>query len=369
MARAEAVVDLAAIRHNCRALRQRLSSRALLCAVVKADGYGHGAAQAAEAALAGGARYLAVATAQEAVALRQAGFQGVPILVMGPLDRGELRLALAVEAEVVVWREWMVEEVAAAGGGAIHVKFDSGMGRLGSSDREGLLSLLASARERQGVVVRGLMSHLATAGERDGGEYMARQVAEFGRFVAAAKGLVPEAIAHIANSGGLLSDPSSHFEMARCGVALYGLDPFGEDAAARDLAPALSLRSYVADVRRIAAGRSVGYGRRFIASRDTHIAVIPVGYGDGFHRALSGKAEVLIGGRRYRQVGTISMDTITVDLGPDPAALRLRGEEAVLIGSQGEERITAEEVAALAHTINYEVTCGLTARVPRRFTP
>lgn len=366
MARAEAVVDLAAVRHNCRLLRQRLSARALLCAVVKADGYGHGAVGVARAALASGARYLAVATAGEAVELRQAGFQGVPILVLGPLTQAELRLALAVEAEVVVWRPWMVEEVAAAGGGRIHVKFDSGMGRLGSADANGLLSLIAAATALPGVEVVGVMSHLATAGDRDGSGFLKQQIEEFARFASAAKGLVPRAVAHLANSGALLQDPNSHFEMARCGIALYGLDPFNEDPFQHGLSPALTLRTYVADVRLIKAGRSVGYSRRFIAPHDTYIGILPIGYGDGLHRLLSGRAAALIGGRRYPQVGTISMDTITVDLGRDPAALALRGEEAVLIGAQGEERITAEEVAQRAETINYEVTCALTPRVPRR---
>ena len=170
---------------------------------------------------------------------------------------------------------------------------------------------------------------------------------------------------HAANSAAVLRDPEAQFDMVRCGIAVYGMDPFGEDPSARDLEPALELSSYVAEVKLCRAGESAGYGRRFIAEHDTHLGVLPIGYGDGWRRGLSNNAEVLIGGRRYPLVGTVSMDNITVDLGADPGAQRLRGEQAILMGVQGSERITAEEVARRLDTINYEVTCALTPRVPR----
>jgi alanine racemase len=151
----------------------------------------------------------------------------------------------------------------------------------------------------------------------------------------------------------------------RCGIAVYGMDPFGEDPSASRLEPALELSSYVADVKAFRMGESAGYGRRFVAERDTHLGVLPIGYGDGWRRGLSNNGEVLIGERRYPLVGTVSMDNITVDLGADPDAERLRGEQAILLGSQGSERITAEQVARRLDTINYEVTCGLTPRVSR----
>src|SRR5207249_3669554 len=151
------------------------------------------------------------------------------------------------------------------------------------------------------------------------------------------------------------------------GIAIYGMDPFGEDPSTRALEPALELSSYVAEVKRCAAGESAGYGRRFIAERDTNLGVLPIGYGDGWRRGLSDNADVLIAGRRYPLVGTVSMDNITVDLGSDAGAERLRGEPAILIGRQGEERITAEEVARRLGTINYEVTCALTPRVIRAY--
>ena len=165
--------------------------------------------------------------------------------------------------------------------------------------------------------------------------------------------------------GGVLRDRAAHFDMVRCGIAVYGMDPFGEDPSARALRPALELTSYLAEVKLCRAGESAGYGRRFVADHDTYLGVLPIGYGDGWRRALSNNAEVLVAGRRHPLVGTVSMDNITIELGADERALRLRGESATLIGVQGGERITAEDVARRLGTINYEVTCALTPRVPR----
>jgi alanine racemase len=163
----------------------------------------------------------------------------------------------------------------------------------------------------------------------------------------------------------VLRDARAHFDMVRCGIAIYGMDPFGEDPAARALEPALELSSYVAEVKRCGAGESAGYGRRFVAEHDTYLGVLPIGYGDGWRRGLSNNGDVLVAGARRPLVGTVSMDNITVDLGPDPAARELRGAPAILIGAQGSERITAEEVARRLDTIDYEVTCALTPRVER----
>jgi alanine racemase len=173
----------------------------------------------------------------------------------------------------------------------------------------------------------------------------------------------PQAVVHAANSAGTLRDAAAHFDMVRCGVAIYGLDPFQEDPAARGLEPALTLESYVASIRRFEPGTSAGYGRTWTAPEPTWVGVLPIGYGDGWRRGLSNNARVLIAGRPLPLVGTVSMDNVTVDLGPDTNA-RV-GDPAVLIGAQGRERILAEEVARALGTINYEVTCGLTARVRR----
>jgi alanine racemase len=363
--RAQASVNVAAIERNCSRLRSELRAGAELCAVVKADGYGHGAAASAQAALAGGASWLAVAGAQEARELREAGVSAAPILVMGALALSEVADALAADADVVVWSERYVRAVAEAGGGRVHVKLDSGMGRLGTRD-SGLASrVFALARDTRGVQPVGLMTHFATADDLDDGGFFARQLHTFAGWARELKLAHPELIVHAANSAAMLRDADAQFDMARCGIAVYGMDPFGVDPAERALQPALALSSYVAEVKLCRAGESAGYGRRFVAERDTYLGVLPIGYGDGWRRGLSNNADALIAGRRYPLVGTVSMDNVTIDLGADAGAERLRGEPATLIGIDGEQRITAEEVAQRLDTINYEVTCGLTARVAR----
>jgi alanine racemase len=365
LTRAQARVNVAAIERNCARLCRELRPGTGLCAVVKADGYGHGVEQSARAALAGGASWLAVASAEEARALREAGLREVRVLVMGALSLDELAEALRADADVVVWREEYLATVLAAGGGRVHVKFDSGMGRLGTRDHAEATRVVEAARREPGLELVGVMTHFATADDlKDEGFFM-RQLASFAGWARAMKATQPELIAHAANSAATLRDRDAQFDMVRCGIGVYGMDPFGRDPAVRGLEPALELSSYVAEVKLCAAGESSGYGRRFTAERDTYLGVLPIGYGDGWRRALSNNADVLVDGRRYPLVGTVSMDNITVDLGGDPAAQALRGERAILIGFQGTERITAEEVARRLETINYEVTCALTPRVGR----
>jgi alanine racemase len=211
----------------------------------------------------------------------------------------------------------------------------------------------------------GVMTHFATADELKDDGFFASQLATFTRWARAIKEQQPEIIVHAANSAATMRDPEAQFDMVRCGIAIYGMDPFGRDPAARALEPALELSSYVAEAKLCRAGESAGYGRQFVADGDTFIGVLPIGYGDGWRRGLSNNADVLIGGHRHPLVGTVSMDSITVDLGPEGDPESLRGERAILIGIQGSERITAEEVARRLETINYEITCALTPRVPR----
>lgn len=369
-ARAVAYVDTGAIAHNCSRLLAELDGAAL-CAVVKADGYGHGAVTCARAALGAGAGWLAVATVTEAQELREAGIEA-PVLVMGALaGREEIEQAIELQADIVVWRERSVALAAEAaarmsGIARVHVKLDTGMGRLGTRDRDEATRVAKAAHAHPGVQLAGVMTHFATADIPDDDGFFARQLDRFAAWAEQVRSAHPEVIAHAANSAALLRDPGrARLDMARCGIAVYGMDPFNADPDAHDLRPALELRSYVAEVKRCRVGESTGYGRRYIAPRDTHLGVLPIGYGDGFRRALSGNADVLIDGARLPLVGTVSMDNVTVDLGPDPGALELRGAEAVLIGSSGAERITAEELAGRMGTINYEITCGLSARVPR----
>jgi alanine racemase len=340
--RAVATINLGAIERNCARLPKPL------CAVVKADAYGHG--PVAEAALAGGAQWLAVAAAEEARALREHGVDA-PILVMGALTGEELRVAVEADAEVVAW----TDEVADAAP-RIHVKLDTGMGRLGTKDRE--LALRLAARPN----VTGLMTHFATADDPSDDLFEA-QLAAFADFVDAVGR--DDLTVHAANSAAALREPASHFDLVRCGVAIYGMDPFGEDPSRQELEPALSLRSWVAAVRRFEGGDSAGYGRRWTAAEPTWVATVPIGYGDGWRRGLSNNCDVLVRGRRHPVVGTVSMDNVTVSLGPETDVAV--GDEVVLIGAQGDERILAEEVARRLDTINYEVTCALTPRVRRDY--
>ena len=363
--RVQALVNLATIERNCARLRTALRDQGMLCAVVKANGYGHGAVQSAKAALAGGARWLAVVGAQELQELREAGLEHARVLVMGALTSAELAQTLAADGDVVIWNERYLREVAAAGGGRVHVKLDSGMGRLGTRDPAQASAVAEAAARMEGIELCGAMTHFATADDLEDGGFFSSQLSTFSAWAQQIKSRWPGVLVHAANSAATLRDPAAQFDMVRCGIAIYGMDPYGSDPATRGLEPALELSSYLADIKHFALGESTGYGRTFVAKRDTTIGLLPIGYGDGWRRALSNNADVLIAGRRYPLVGTVSMDSVTVDLGPRADAAALRGESAVLIGMQGGERITAEDVAARLGTIDYEITCGLTPRVPR----
>ncbi len=315
-------IDLGAVRRNAEALR-RAAGGAELWAVVKADGYGHGAVDVARAALAGGASALAVATLAEALPLREA-LRDTRILVMGPVE------------EVAAAREADLELVSVDGriheGIRTHLKLDSGMGRWGLSE------LPSPTRE-----VVGVMSHLASA---DSDPAFTRTQIE--RFREATDGL--GLTRHLANSAGTLGYPEARFDAVRCGIALYGISPSGADPAADGLEPALRWESSGALVKRLEPGESTGYGRRFVATEPTWIGVVPVGYADGFRRDLSG-TEVVVEGRRRRVVGTVSMDAIAVELDGELAA----GSPVTLVG----DGVRVEEHAAVAGPIGYEIATGL----------
>jgi alanine racemase len=289
--------------------------------------------------------------------LREAGI-GERVLVMGALDPEELRVALAADADVVAWTDELLDSLPA--GARVHVKLDSGMGRLGTRDA----ALATRLAERAGERLAGLMTHFATADE-PGDSFLDEQLGRFREWVAPLRERFPDAVVHAANSAAILRDPATHFDMVRPGVALYGMDPFNEDPAAHGLEPALELVTKVMAVKDAAPGESAGYGRRFVAAQPTQLATLPIGYGDGWRRALTNDADVLVGGRRFPLVGTVSMDNIAIDLGLDSGVEV--GDEAVLIGAQEPERILAEEVARRLGTINYEVTCALTSRVVRTY--
>jgi len=327
MHRSEVTVDLGAIRRNAATLLRALGG-AELWAVVKANGYGHGALDAARAALAGGASALCVVTVPEALALRRE-FAEARILVLGPHADGEVARAREARLELVVSGGEIPSGV------PVHLELDSGMGRYG----------LAELPEPP-VDVVGLMTHLATA---DSDPAFAEL--QLGCFRAATEQYA-HLTRHAANSAAALRLPEARFDAARCGVALYGLSPFGADPAADGLEPALRWESYLAQVKRLHPGESTGYGRRFVADTPTWIGLVPVGYGDGFRRDMSG-TEVLVAGERRRVVGTVSMDSFAVELDRELPV----GTPVVLLG----DGILAEEHARVASTINYEIVCGVSS--------
>jgi alanine racemase len=364
--RAAALIDTRAVERNSAELAGRLAEGTELCAVVKAEGYGHGAALSAAAALRGGASRLGVAAAAEAEELRL-HFAETPLLVLGALTGEELRTALEADADIALWRPDFRELCSRLGGERgvpvrVHVKHDSGMGRLGERHPEAVVELARACAEDPNLELAGIWTHFATADETED-EFFGEQLAAFTEVAELVRGIQPGVTVHAANSAATLREAASHFDMVRCGIAIYGLDPFHRDPTEHRLEPALELRSYVADVKLFESGASAGYGRTWRAPEKTCVGVLPIGYGDGVRRALSNNGEVLVRGRRHPIVGTVSMDNITVDLGPETDVEP--GDEAVLIGAQGSERIYAEEIAARLDTINYEVTTGLAARVRR----
>lgn len=326
MHRSELTIDLGAVRHNVRTLLAALEG-AELWAVVKADGYGHGAADVAGAALGAGAKGLCVATVAEALALRH-DFPATRIVVMSPAES---------EREVADARAASLELVVSGGeipsGVRVHLKLDTGMGRWGLSELP-----------MPPVEVVGLMSHLATA-DTDSA-FAGWQIERFREATRAYSHLTR----HIANSAAALRYPAARFDAARCGIALYGLSPFGTDPAEDGLAPVLEWASHLAQVRLLPAGYSTGYGRRFVAERPTWIGIVPVGYADGFRRDLTG-TEVRVGGQPCRVVGTVSMDSFAVEL----AAEQPVGTPVDILGSG----VLAERHAETAGTITYELVCGI----------
>lgn len=362
--RSVAEVDLDAIAHNARVLA-RAAGGARLMAVVKADGYGHGAVRVAQAALAGGAESLAVATVVEAEELRAEEIRA-PILIMGPLRSGEVKQAASVGAAITAWTPEAVRR-ASDHGVPIHLKIDSGMGRLGARSED--MGRLVEAAEAGDAPVAGVMSHFATADERegDGARFFREQLLRFRSIRADLAPRFPQADFHVANSAATLREPGAAFDLVRCGIALYGCSPYGGDPFEHDLRPAMSLTSYLGSIKTVRSRDSVGYGRTFRASRGTRIGLVPVGYADGVSRSLGNAGEVLVGGRRVPIVGNVSMDQITVDLGPESADDV--GDDVVIIGEQGGQRILVEEVARMRSTINYEVVCGVGSRVARSYLP
>ena len=359
-------VDLDAIRHNVEVV-SAAAEPAALWANVKADGYGHGAVAVAGAAMRGGATGLCVALVQEGVELRDAGFD-CPILVLSEQPPAQLVSAVDAGLELTVYSHAQLEAIAAAGGRnhPVHLKIDTGMRRVGAAAQEAL-GLAAAIASSDAVRLAGVCTHLAVADEPED-PFTAAQIELFDDVLTAltVAGHHP-ALVHAANSAATLAFPESRFNLVRPGIAIYGISPGAAlDALAAALRPALSLRARVSHVKQVRAGDRISYGLRHRFEGITNVATLPLGYADGVPRRLfAAGGEVLIGGRRRPIVGVVTMDQLMVDCGLDAVAL---GDEAVLIGVQGDEAISAVEWADRLDTISYEVLCGISPRIDRRYS-
>lgn len=360
-------VDLSAISTNVRALSVHVAP-ARLCAVVKAEGYGHGAEEVGRAALDAGAAWLAVALPEEGRALREAGIDA-PILLLSEPDPGSFPEVLAAGLRPTVYTIAGVRACAAAAktvpaACGVHLKVNTGMNRVGAEPSE-IIELVRAVRTEPSLRLEGLWTHCAVADEPDNA-FTALQVERFEKVLAelhAAGVEIP--LVHVANSAAAIAHRESRYDMVRCGIAVYGIAPSPALEGIVDLEPAMSVRAEVSFVKRVQAGESISYGLSHRFERDTTVATVPLGYADGVPRRLyECHGEVLMGGRRRSVVGAVTMDQFMVDVGDTPVE---PGDEVVLIGQQGGEEITSQEWASWLGTIGYEVVCGFGRRLPRRY--
>lgn len=367
MSRAVAVVDLGAITHNVATLGTVTATPVM--AVVKADGYGHGAVPVARAALAGGAAMLGVAYPSEATALRAAGIDA-PLLAWLWAPDEDVRPALTAGVAMGVSSLPQLTRVLAAGvaGAVIHLKVDTGLGRggAGPADWETLCRHVAAAERDGAVRVEGVMSHLGSSeviGDASIGEQ--RAVFEEALAIARSAGLDPR-YRHLANTAAALGTPDTRYDLVRCGIGVYGLDPLDEVGlrARHGLRPAMSLRATVALTKRVPAGHGVSYGFTYRTTAGTTLALIPIGYADGVPRAASSRAEVAVNGRRYRIAGRVAMDQVVIDVGDDVVTA---GDEVTLFGDGRDGAPTAADWALACDTIDYEIVTRIGARVPRTY--
>lgn len=359
-------VDLDAVAHNVRTLKALTPRGCLFMAVVKADGYGHGAVPVAREALQAGADCLGVATVEEAVELRAAGITAQVHLLSQPPASAVSLVAQHNIVPALFTLDFARALGAAAAGRTVpfHLKVDTGMNRIGVR-AEDAWDLARALREVPGITLGGVFTHFATA-DTPGDQGFARQAE---RFEAALLRLRAEGIGtgvvHAANSAATILHPRTHHDMVRCGIAIYGLHPSEATRQRVGLAPSMSVKARISRVKRIDTGGGVSYGFTYCASAPTAIATLPLGYADGVHRAGSNRMHVIIGGSPCRQVGRVCMDQFMVEV---PPGLEVRaGDVAVLVGVQGDARILMDELASAAGTINYETACAFALRMPRRY--
>ncbi|HUI31849.1 MAG TPA: alanine racemase [Candidatus Acidoferrales bacterium] len=360
-----AEVDLSAIRYNIKQVVRKVGNVRVL-GVMKANAYGHGIVEASKAALESGASYLGVALAEEGIELRR--HTGAPILVFSPpFDESfEDYVGFDLEATITsVDSARALNSVSKVAGKKtkVQIKIDTGMGRIGFFPEVAVEAIRAIA-DLDSLSIAGIYSHFATSDESNK-EFARHQLSAFKNIVTAAKDIGLDCIFHIANSGAIMDIPGSYFDMVRPGIMTYGYYPSLETSESIDIKPALSLKSNVVQIKTFKGGMSVSYGRKYFTKGPTRIAVVPIGYGDGFTRLLSGKASVLINGKMYRIVGTITMDHLMVDLENDPKVQV--GDGVTLIGKDCGLGISAWDIASKLGTIPYEVLCMINNRVPRLY--
>lgn len=347
-------IDLTAVRHNVATLAEVMRP-AQLCAVVKADGYGHGDVPVAEAALDAGATWLAVALVEEGVRLREAGVTA-PILLLSEPPEVDVGVIVRWDLTPTVYRIGFMEKLSHAGGVRIQIKVDTGMHRVGAQPSE--MPALFTGAASAGLEVEAVWTHFAVSEEDPG--FTQEQV---DRFDAATRPFDPPMV-HLANTAGGVLFPQARRDMVRTGIGIYGIHPGPATTDHIDLRPAMRITSKVAFVQRLPAGSRPSYGRRRELAEESTVVTVPIGYADGVPRSLSEYGEVLIRGKRCALAGTVTMDQIVVDLGDAQVEV---GDEVVLIGRQGSEQITAEEWSNMTGTIAYEIVCQIGPRLPRRY--
>lgn len=357
-------IDLSAIEKNVQYFSELSTAQVMV--VVKANAYGHGSCEVAKAALRGGASWLAVARVEEVHQLRQAGIDA-PTLILGHTPRQRMLEMIQSEVALTVWTldqaKWAGEAAISVGQDArLHIKVDTGMSRLGIRPVD-VMALVEGIDTTPGVILEGIFTHLARADESD----PATTDHQLNRFQEIVDNLKSEgyrpAIVHCANSAAALKRIGAHMDLIRLGIAMYGLEPSRDTPIPRVVRPALTWKSILAQVKTLPRGRGISYGHRYTTSREERIGTIPVGYADGVRRVEGN--QVLVGGRAVPVVGRVTMDQIMVNLDSLPEAEA--GDEVVILGMQADERISAEDIADRWGTINYEVTSGIAARVPRLF--
>lgn len=362
-----AEIDIRALVHNLNEAKRLAGSKSQILAVVKADAYGHGAVAISEALVRNGIQYLGTALVEEAIELRDAGIK-VPIIVLGGIFEEQIPKIAEYGLTPVVYQEGFLKAIANEARKCnkkinIHIKIDTGMGRIGVLPYDAV-DFVKKAASQKNIKVEGIMTHFADADLADKA-YAEKQMAEF---TSIADKLDKDGIKipyqHIANSAALVSFENDRFNMARPGIMLYGYAPFSKGKEGElNLIPVMSLKTKILHLKRVLAGAYISYGRTFVAKRDSIIATLPVGYADGYSRALSNKGAVIVKGKKAPIAGRVCMDMTMIDV-TDIDGVEIN-DEAVLIGSQGKETITADDIAMLANTISYEVLCCIGKRVPR----